>query len=137
MTNDYLDKMTRAYLVCALWASTHFGESMRLPNGDVVNDGENLNDHFDVDDIPADEIAIAREDCADFLLANVALLRECKMRAAYCADQCGMDFWLSRNGHGAGFFDRGLAHGATLHSAAKVYGSRDLFIGADFLVHGF
>lgn len=35
----------------------------------------------------------------------------------------GQDFCLSRNGHGTGFWDRGLSVGDALHAAAKIYGS--------------
>lgn len=33
------------------------------------------------------------------------------------------DFWLSRNGHGAGFFDRGTSRSDKLQKAAKRWGS--------------
>lgn len=37
--------------------------------------------------------------------------------------QCGHDFWLTRNGHGAGFWDRGLgAVGDRLTAACRPYG---------------
>ena len=49
----------------------------------------------------------ARADCRAFLkahkadLATYCELRQCDLESA------GHDFWLSRSGHGAGFFDRG------------------------------
>jgi hypothetical protein len=38
-------------------------------------------------------------------------------------ESVGHDFWLTRNGHGAGFWDRGLGElGERLSAAARVYG---------------
>lgn len=46
--------------------------------------------------------------------------------------QIGHDLWLSRNGHGAGFFDRGLGEiGDTLQDIAREMGSKYLYIGDD------
>ena len=47
----------------------------------------------------------ADKDCEAFFHENKKLLRESGLHP----DQCGHDFWLTRNGHGAGFWDRGLA----------------------------
>ena len=44
----------------------------------------------------------------------------------------GHDFWLTRNGHGAGFWDRGLGElGDRLTGLAKPYGTVDLYITDD------
>jgi hypothetical protein len=44
----------------------------------------------------------------------------------------GHDFWLTRNGHGAGFWDRGLgALGDRLTDASKPYGEVNLWVDAD------
>lgn len=50
----------------------------------------------------------------------------------------GQDFWLTRNGHGAGFWDGGWEDevGYELSSAAKVYGGHDLYLGEDDIIHG-
>lgn len=67
-----------------------------------------------------------RSDVIDFLRANAADIE--KLDAA----QVGHDFWLSRNGHGAGFFDRGLGGlGDRLQKAARVYGTCDTYVGDD------
>ena len=51
-------------------------------------------------------------------------------------DTLAGDFWLSRNGHGAGFWDRGMGVlGFDLHAAAKSFGSIDVYIGDDNLLH--
>lgn len=70
-------------------------------------------------------------DCAKFQAENSHLLA-----FAGADDYNGHDFWLSRNGHGAGFFDRGYGSaGQKLHQAAKVYREFYVYLGDDNLVH--
>ena len=46
--------------------------------------------------------------------------------------RAGHDFWLTRNGHGAGFWDRDLGDlGNRLSDAARASGGSDLYIGDD------
>lgn len=103
------------YLNCALWSST----------GD---DGEPLDADYDIEDIAPETRKQMRTDLTDFVLQNQALLK-----ASGLGDtQIGHDFWLTRNGHGAGFWDRGLgAIGDQLTAACKPYGSVDLYVGDD------
>jgi hypothetical protein len=50
----------------------------------------------------------------------------------WTAEQAGHDFWLTRNRHGAGFWDRGHgAEGADLTQHAKSFGDCDLYVGDD------
>jgi hypothetical protein len=56
-------------------------------------------------------------DCADFTTSNWKLLKDID------PEQAGHDFALTRNRHGAGFWDRGLGEaGDKLTEAAHVYG---------------
>lgn len=41
----------------------------------------------------------------------------------------GQNFYLSRNGHGAGFFDSGMSEARALQQAAKTYGTQGLYLG--------
>ena len=54
--------------------------------------------------------------------------------------QAGHDFWLTRNGHGAGFWDRPEIYGKdiaeSLTAACKGYGTFDIYLGDDGLVYG-
>jgi hypothetical protein len=75
-------------------------------------------------------------DCADFQTQNPDLLEE------YCAsgrtmEQASHDFWLTRNRHGAGFWDRGLPHnlGRMLTEHAHAYGSCDAYAGDDGMLY--
>lgn len=51
----------------------------------------------------------------------------------YTATMAGHDFWLTRNGHGAGFWDRGLRNniGTALSMSTRGWGTLDLVLGAD------
>jgi hypothetical protein len=124
MNADDLDTMVSAYAECALWSSIN-------PLFDSADDecelSECLDGDYDVDDIDADSMAEFESDCRDFYQANADDL------AAMDAGQAGHDFWLTRNGHGAGFWDRGgLGElGERLNDAAKVYGGVDLYPLAD------
>lgn len=45
------------------------------------------------------------------------------------ADDIGHNFWLSRQGHGTGFWDRGWGEvGDTLHAAAKTFGKVYIYV---------
>jgi hypothetical protein len=56
-------------------------------------------------------------------------------------EEAGCDFYLSRNGHGAGFFDGDWDHlgekvGDTLQSIAESLGEYHLYIGDDQIIYG-
>jgi len=109
-------KFFHAYVACALWSSTD-------------DNGEPL-DLYSVDDIDPKTLEVMRADCKDFVEANSELLD------GLDAEQCGHDFWLTRNGHGAGFWDRGLGKvGDELTAACKPYGSFDLY-EVEGVIHG-
>lgn len=107
------------YAVCALWSST----------GD---DGTPLDENYDIQDISPESFAKMREDVTDFVNANRLLLA----RGGQDEAQIGHDFWLTRNAHGAGFWDRGLGEvGNKLTAACKTYGGVDLYVGDDGKVY--
>lgn len=108
-----LDKFTLAYLECALWSSTD-------------GDGRPLDDELDISDCSQEFLRQAIDDCREFQHENAELLE------AIDSEQAGHDFWLTRNHHGAGFWDRGLGEdGQKLTEASHTYGSCDLYIGDD------
>lgn len=114
-----IDQFIQAYITCALWASTD-------------DQGEPLDAAYSIDDIHAVTLVDMHSDCIAFLKAAGALLDASGMSSA----QAGHDFWLSRNGHGAGFYDRGLRQcGEDLHALAAAMGSADLYVGDDQQLH--
>lgn len=90
---------------------------------------------FDFGSGPADNAVIEHRDelspaahatmraaCADFL----AGLEPGSLDEWY-PDQAGHDFWLTRNGHGAGFWDRGRERGDYLTEQCRPYGEQRLW----------
>jgi len=112
-----LDEFIKGYITCALWAET--------------DEEEPLDTRYVIEDIaPVAMVSIA-EDCLDFQQSNADLLQE-YVACGRSMAQAGHDFWLTRNGHGAGFWDRGFGEvGDKLTAAAKVYGSCDIYVGDD------
>ena len=53
------------------------------------------------------------------------------------AEMVGHDFWLTRNGHGAGFWDGDWKNGYALTEAAKSFGGIDLYVGDDGKIYQF
>lgn len=93
-----------------------------------------LGTSFDDDgDLAPETLQAMRGDCGDFISRAGADLREYRERTG-CTG--GYDFWLTRNGHGAGFWDRDLdALGDRLTAIAEQMGGRDLYTGDDGLIY--
>ncbi len=113
------ENILRHYIVAALWSSTD-------------DDGEPLDANYDPDDMAPETVDGMREEVIDFVAANTGLLLE----SSLSEEQIGVDFWLTRNGHGAGFWDRGLGEvGDKLTAACKPYGEAYLYVGDDGKIH--
>lgn len=116
-----LDAFTRAYIVAALWSSTD-------------GDGTPLDDEKYSDaELAPETLEKIKQDCAKFQADNAALLADFPSTGEYTGlERAGHDFWLTRNGHGAGFWDRGLGQlGDKLTMAAKRFPECDLYVGDD------
>ena len=107
------ERFTRQYLETALWSS-------------VDHDDEPLNASYDIDDIAEPARLTMLEDCKDFFEAHYEDIAD-------DVEQAGHDFWLTRNRHGAGFWDADWPEkvGQKLTEASHVYGSVDLYVGDD------
>ena len=114
---DDLDKFTIGYIACALWSSTDGNQ-------------EPLDNNYNIEDIAPNTLQGMVEDCADFQAKNAELLAA--ISGYGHREQAGHDFWLTRNRHGAGFWDRGLdAIGELLTKSSHAYGTVDLYVGDD------
>ena len=80
------------YIVAALWSSTDNADD---------SGGSPLDDNYSEADISPQTLAAMRKDVTAFVKDNEALLDE----SGQSDEQIGHDFWLNRNGHGAGFWD--------------------------------
>ena len=108
-----LDDFVQAYAETALWSS--------LLDGD-----------YTIDDIDAETWERMKDDCREFCGENIGLLMAYAVAGRSVSD-AAHDFWLTRNGLGAGFWDRGLPQDLSdaLTEAAKAFGSFDLYDGID------
>lgn len=123
MTRDALrdailaDSFVRSYLETALWSST------MMPEDSEVSDLSYEMANFDPSDVSLETAIGAKRDCEAFQLANATDLE-------LADDDTGRDahnFWLSRNGHGAGFFDRCDDIGDRLQESARAFGEVNLY----------
>ena len=126
----------KSYLVCALWSSTD--------NSDESG-GEPFDANYDLSDIAFSSLLSLRREFGDFVkyASGESFPDETEnLLEKYCAEmgknewsaieQFAHDFWLTRNGHGAGFWDRGLGKlGNELSEMAKTYGTSDVYLGDD------
>lgn len=111
-----MNTFIKAYLECALWSSQD-------------EDGDPLDSVFGIDDLAPETLRQAIEDCTAFQADNASDLE------GIDPSQAGHDFWLTRNRHGAGFWDRGLGEvGQRLTDASHAYGEVDLYVGDDCLI---
>ena len=88
LNDDFLD----GYLACALWASS-------------TDSGEPLDGEYSVGDFSPECLGKMRGECLDFWKQAGALLCDDTCKVDQWASQAGHDFWLTRNRHGAGFWD--------------------------------
>ena len=111
-----------AYKECALWAST-LGDDQGTP----------MDQEYGLGDLAPETLAMMEQEVSDF----IALVdEECPGWRDLPSDSVGHDFWLTRNHHGAGFWDRGYGPlGDDLTKWAHSYGSADLYIGDDGLIY--
>lgn len=107
----------QSYIECALWSSND--ES--TPAGGVP-----LDDSYGPEDIDPGTLRSMIEDCEAFYEAMHTVWRHAGLEDS----QAGHDFWLTRNGHGAGFWERGLPSeaGDRLTASAQNYGDVDLYV---------
>lgn len=130
-----LSPFERGYIEAAFFTSTG-------PD----NEEEGLGEDSSFSDLAPEAMAAIKDDCADFL-AQVEQTRDSFGRTlldlafdyspnvAYTQEQAGVDLWLTRNGHGAGFWDRGLGRvGEDLSKLAR-YSERSLYRGDDGLIY--
>lgn len=128
-----------AYIKAALWSSTD-------------DDGQPLDKSYGEAELAPETLARMKADCTTFLahplggrLIAIAERLEAEGKwsppsGAHCSvmEYAGHDFWLTRNGHGCGFWEgdwpKGIGEG--LDRLTQKCGTYDLYVGDDQLVHG-
>ena len=128
-----LDEFTQAYIACALWSTN---DESTLEGG-VPFDG-----NYSEEDIHPDMLVEMIADCRAFQDQNKSDINAgphgcqlCQVQSS--SAQAGHDFWLTRNGHGAGFWDGDwpIAAGKRLTKASEEAGDVTLYLGEDDLIH--
>ena len=112
-----LDTFTRAYIECALWSSNDWSRD---------DGGDPLDKNYSADDIAPETLAKIVEDCALFQVA-------CADYIGAESELAGHDFWLTRNGHGSGFWDGDWPEpeASLMSQASEAFGNIDLYVGDD------
>lgn len=121
-----LDKFTQAYIQTALWSTTDRADE---------TGGDPLDHNYSPSDISPDCLAAMVADCAKFQASEGVsgmIMRGYEWADLWCA---GHDFWLTREGHGAGFWDGDWADGERLTELSKTFGAFDLYVGDDGQIH--
>lgn len=104
-----------AYVECALWSSTD-------------ESGEPLDALYGADDLAPETLAKMDRELREF----EQLVKDAGIEYREGDSQLGHDFWLTRNRHGTGFWDRGLgAVGQKMTDLARPFGEVDLYVGDD------
>lgn len=113
------DLFFSGYLACAKWSSALYIEDT---DGNLISD-DNLEGYYFSDEV----LKALTEECCTFYKEYYDLILEFIDKAGTNMAGAGHDFWLTRNGHGAGFWDRGAGIvGEILTDHADVYGGVDL-----------
>jgi hypothetical protein len=129
------DPFTLSYVACML-------QDLQITeNNDAAQEEREPRDVGTVDSLRTELLADCAADCDGYRAQPgvTEALAGASRDYAYTATHAGSDFWLTRVGHGAGFWDRGLgAHGDVLTAACghgTPYGNLDPVIGDDGLVY--
>lgn len=127
-----LDQLTRGYIRAMLWSTNG-----TTPEGEEV---DSLEDY----DLSPEALGQCNAACLAFYTANYGLLceyvehKETSPEWGTAWDYAGHDLWLTRAGHGVGFFDRTelpqhIKNGLTATASALCYAWP--YIGDDQLVY--
>lgn len=124
---DTVRAMVLGYLICAEWSSTHT-KNPNEENEEVV-EFDTVHKQF-----AEKALELAITDCVSFVeKAGPELLKD------LAPDSVGHDFWLTRNHHGAGFWDRdnlkANQRGKRLTTKAHSFGEKNLVLGDDGLTY--
>jgi len=142
-----LGAFTQGYIEAMLWTEEErlAEESENLESSGVAFTRESgkletvhIPGNISFDLIAPEALESIKADCQKFQRDNDDLLEwsACYDNGDYEDSQAGHDFWLTRNKHGAGFWDRGLGEiGEKLTEAAQSCGEKHVYLGDDNLIY--
>lgn len=123
-----LDVFTRHYIIAALWSSNDESDE---------SGGNPMDDNYSIEDLSIEALQECKNDCETFQIVNRENLRLYYEHFRYSEhgyrELAGHDFWLTRNRHGVGFWDRGLPDdlGERLTEASHKFKECHPYIGDD------
>lgn len=114
-----LDDFTRHYIIAGLWS---------CPISETNDSG--IDSEYGIEDLTVPALLRCIHDCKNFQESNGRVLACAYNCIGYTEEQAGHDFWLTRNRHGAGFWDRGLRLnlGRLLTDMAHPYGDIRFYV---------
>lgn len=123
--NRYADEFRRHYIVAMLWANVHDEEGSGTAGDDLS-----------VDDLTVNATLEVNRDVSAFLASPVLTAKpgamsvyETLVEHGIGPEQAGHDFALTRNHHGAGFWDRGYGEvGDLLTTASHLFGESSWWV---------
>jgi hypothetical protein len=125
MTDADIGAMVQGYLECQLWAGL---DTSREDNSD---NNPNYDENYDVADVSIEYVQHVTDELIDVVTQHPLAVRmylNAREREGYDRNELfGHDFYLTREHHGAGFWDRGLGDlGEYLTKVAQTYGSAEM-----------
>jgi hypothetical protein len=116
-TTQILTRFERAYIEAMLWSS-------------LGDDDEPLDKNYSMTDLAPETVERIHADCEAFIA-------QCDDELDGDYEQAGHDFWLTRNHHGAGFWDGdwGKERGDRLTVASHSFGELWPYIGDDGMIY--
>lgn len=101
-----------------------------------IDDKENpLEDNYSIDDLAPETMERIKKDCESFLNRAESLIPN--LLDDYDIPSIAHDFWLTRCGHGTGFWDGDYKDPAVtnLTELAKEFGNLDPYVGYNELIY--
>lgn len=126
--NPLSDEDFNAYVECALWSTT---------DGSTPTGGSPLDANYGIEDVEKSSLVEQRQDCVAFIKDNYQAILKL-LESGVQMESIMEDFWLTRNSHGSGFWDSEVQYepyAEQLTTSAHIYGSVDIYVGDDGLVH--
>jgi hypothetical protein len=126
-----LNEFQVAYIECAIWSSLDWS-LCDDENPDAPSNPEPLDNNYSMSDLAESTLDSMMADCDKFE-SEFGIPGYDDPRYSN-PEKAGHDFWLTRNGHGAGFWDRSELSKADQDkytAAAESFGECDLYPGDD------
>ena len=121
---EFIDGMVNAAL---------FSTTAHLPDGDEDDDSSFMDLNYTAADIAPDTMEMFRSDAADFIKVALPFITDAHFtgrKGGSIWSRAGHDFWMTRAGHGCGFWDGDWTAEASdvMTPAAKAAGEVDLYM---------